>query len=195
MHGKKLVVSGLLLGILACGVTACGSADEASAKGGRPAPGVTAKDAGEGSSDAKGAERDGSSRSGKVTTPLDRLARQSGSLGSFKAFVGRHGTADQKAAVAHVTSWKGYRPAGDKDGETGLSAFYPCVMFRSDLPAADYDAADAGDKAQSDLVIEQEELGEEVARAFDAWWDGDGATATVQVFDTEGQLAGSGSVH
>ncbi|MFK8849084.1 hypothetical protein [Streptomyces sp. Ac-502] len=115
-------------------------------------------------------------------------------MDSFTAFVRLHGTADEKAAVAHLKAWKGYRPVGDVDEETGLSALFPSIMLRTDLPAADWDAADAGDRAQSDLVIHQEELGEQVARAFDKWWDGS-EKSTVQIFDVKDQLAGSGSVH
>ncbi len=80
------------------------------------------------------------------------------------------------------------------DEKTGLRAMYPIITIQSDLPATDLDAADNGDQRQSAQLTDQMGQAETVARAFDKWWDGN-ETSTVQVFDVQEQLAGSGSIH
>ncbi|WP_448323726.1 hypothetical protein [Streptomyces sp. DSM 41493] len=177
------LILAFLAGCATVALTGCGTDSASSEEQARPSR-----------SSAEKPRSAGQTPAGAVTTPLRDLAQSPEALTKFKDFVAAHGDPEEKEAVGHLTSWKGHRPKGSVDEEARFPAVYPIIMIQSDLPAADWDAADDGDKAQSDLVNEQEGQAAAVAKAFDRWWNGE-EKSTVQIFDVRGQLAGSGSAH
>jgi hypothetical protein len=108
----------------------------------------------------------------KVTMTLAEIADTPGTLGQFKKFVAKYGTADQQKAVKHLTGWRGVS-----------NGAYPSIDATSDFPTVDYEA-DGASMVTEDLEVRTQYI----AEAFAEWWQIDEASV-IKVIDRGGKYA------
>ncbi|MFI8952582.1 hypothetical protein ACIGO6_39685 [Streptomyces sp. NPDC053750] len=185
---KSTLVSGVVVvGVLLATLTGCGDDDapsdaEPKAKSSATASATSASPSSVSPSPEEPVveepEETASAVPEKVTLSLAEIADTPGTFDQFKAFVAKHGTAEQKKAVQHLKGWRGY--------ERKLA--YPALEASSDYPTVDYEAIDGGDQAEVDKMMGLETQSQHLAEALAAWWDID-ETAVLQVYDRTGEYA------
>jgi len=153
----------IVIALIALLVTQCGGKDDESGTDSSSGPSATVSAESQSPKPVRKVPR-------KVTMSLAEIVKTPGTLARFKTFVAAHGTTQQKQAVKHLKTWRGY-----------TRAVYPAIEVESDFPTVNYEADGAVDK-----MLALEEQSEHIAAAFAAWWRID-EPSVVQIFDRGGE--------